>query len=78
MNNSIINREINSLGNLNAIFPALSHDWLTLYSTGDNQGGQKTGRFTAVVRPHSQWQTNKQTPGILVLNSYLSLLFWLF
>ena len=33
--------DISSLGNLNAIFLALSRAWMTLYSTVDYQGGPK-------------------------------------
>ena len=77
-NNSITNIEINSLGAFNAKFPTLSHIRLTLYSTGDDQGGWKTHRFTAVVHHPSQWQMNWQTPGILMLTSYLFLMILLF
>ena len=65
MNNSITNSEITCLGTLNTIFLTLLHTRMTLYSTGDNQGGRKIGRFTAVVQPPSQWKTNRQTPGLL-------------
>ena len=54
--------EVNSLGTLNAKFPALSHAWITLYSTSENQGCQKTSRFTAEVRPTSPRQNNFNQP----------------
>ena len=38
MNYLITNSENNKIGTSNAIFIELSHDWLTLYSNGDNQG----------------------------------------
>ena len=41
MNNLIANSYINSLGTLNATFPALLHTQMTLYSTGNNQGWWK-------------------------------------
>ena len=53
MKNSINNSEVNSLGTLNATLLALLHALMTLYSTGDNQGGWKTVQFTGVVRPPS-------------------------
>ena len=56
--------EIISLITLNAMFLSLSYARLTLYSTGDDTGCQKTGRFSAAVHPPSQWQTNQQMPGL--------------
>ena len=56
MYDSINNSDINSLHTLNTMFPALSYARLTLYSTGDKQGSQKNGQFTAVVQPTSQWE----------------------
>ena len=50
----------NSLGTLNTMFPALSHARLTLYSTSDEQGWQKTNNFAVAGRIPSQWQTNWQ------------------
>ena len=38
----ITNSEINSISTLNAMFPALLHDRLTIYSTGDLKGLRKT------------------------------------
>ena len=73
MKNLISKCEINSLGNLNVTFPALSYARLTLYSTGDEQGDQKNGRFTATVWPPLRRQTNQQTPGIYFPPSYLGL-----
>ena len=66
----ITTSEINSLGTLNTTFTAFLHARLTLYSTGDNQGGQKTGRFTAAVWPPSRWEKNRQTPGLQFLPFY--------
>ena len=34
--------DISSLGTLDSKFPVLSHDWLTLYNTGDKQGWRET------------------------------------
>ena len=65
MNNLITKIDIRSLGTLNATFPALSHTRVTVYSTGDYQGGRKNGR------PPSLWQKNQQTPGILLLHCHL-------
>ena len=78
MNGSITNSEINSLGTLNSKFPTFSHAQLTLESTSDKQGGCKTGGFNAVVRPTSQWKSNFKKPGILMLVSYLCLIFLFF
>ena len=66
----ITNSEINSLGTLNTTFTTFLHARLTLYSTGDNQGGQKTVRFTAAVWPPSLWEKNRQTPGLQFLPCY--------
>ena len=78
INDYITNSDINSLGTLNATFPAFSHDRLNLYNTGDDQGCWKTCRFYAVVQPPLRWQKNQQTPGLLVILSYLLLIFMLF
>ena len=79
LKDSITNSYIISLGTLNDMFPALSHAWLTLYSTSDEQGSRKTGLFTAVVWHTSRWQKIRQMPGNLVLTSYICLIFlmWL-
>ena len=67
----IIDSDINNLVTLRATFPPLSYAQLTIYSTSDKQGHRKNRQFSAVVRSPSQLQTNIQTPGILVLPSYL-------
>ena len=52
--------EIINLGTLNATFTALSHTQLNLYSTSENTGFWKTGRFTAAVWPTSLRQKKSQ------------------
>ena len=79
MKNPITNSEIKSPGTLDATFPTLSRDQMTLYSTGDKQGFRGNGQFNAVVWPTSRWKTNTQTPSLSVLTSYICLiclLFW--
>ena len=67
----ITNSEINILGTLNATFTALLHAQMNFYSTGDDQCGRKTGRFTAVVRSPSPWQKDQQMSGIYLNPSYI-------
>ena len=78
INDSITNRWINIPGTLNAPFPTFSSPWLNLYSINDDQGGRKTSQFTAMVLTTSRWQPKRQTYSILVLHSYLWLIFLFF
>ena len=71
----ITNSDINGISNLHAMFLDLLKDQLTGYSSGDEQGWQKTDKFTKVVRPPSQRQTNHKRTNLLVITSYLFLNF---
>ena len=55
------------LGTLNSKFPALLHAQLILYSTGDDQGWRKIGRFTVEVCPTLLCQKIINYTGLSVL-----------